>query len=142
MAQSTSAVTTVTASGISGIYLHGVASPSTTIYNFVYGNVGRTETVEVQGTALKFIGRTYPVYDAGGFESQSLKLEVLVPIGPDEQTQVQWFRDTVRNRQTICYRDSRGRKHYGIIASVEFADQRVGTVVSCNLDTVDYNEAV
>ena len=142
MAQATSSVTTITAAPLMGIWLHSVSDPEGTSSNFLYGNIGRTESIGVQGTPMRFVGRTHPVYDTGGFESQSLSCDVVIPYGPDEQDQVDWFRDAVRNRSTLCYRDSRGRVHYVIIVSIEFADEKVGTRVSFTATTIDYTEEV
>lgn len=140
MAQATSNVATATAPKLMGIWLHSTEDPEGTSVNYLYGNIGRTETVGVQNTGLKFVGRTYPVYDSGGFESQTLELNVIVPSGPDEQDQVDWFRFVVRARRTLCYRDSRGRQHYVIISGLTITDERVGTSVKFTATTVDYTE--
>lgn len=133
---------TVVAPALLGVWMHSVSDPRGTVSNFLYGNLGRSESIDVEGKALRFIGRTHPVYDTGGFESQSLSIDIVVPVGPDEQDQVEWFRNVVRNRRTICYRDNRGRKHYVIIVSMNIEDARVGTNISFSTETVDYNEAI
>lgn len=142
MAQASSSEYTAVAPELFGVWMHSTVNPEQTASNFPYGNLGRTESIGVQGTALRFVGRTFPVYDTGGFESQSLDVDITVPAGPKEQDQVEWFRNAVRNRRTLCYRDNRGRKHYVIIIDMNIADAQIGTIVSFKTETVDYNEAV
>lgn len=142
MAQTSSAIVTATSPALVGVWLHDPTNSSGTASNFMYGNIGRTETIGVQGSPLQFIGRTYPVYDTGVFENQSLKISILVPYGPTAPASVDWFRTALRNRSTLCYRDSRGRKHYVIIVSIDFTDVLEGTAVAFTTNTVDYTEAV
>lgn len=142
MAQASSAIVTTTAPVFTGVWIHDPASAEQTTHNFLYGNVGRTEGISVESASLRFIGRALPVYDMGGFESQTLSINILIPSGPDEQDQADWFRSAVRNRRTLCYRDNRGRLTYGIIGSIGFEDKRVGTGVTFTFNTVDYSEAI
>jgi hypothetical protein len=142
MAQATSTVYTTTAPTLMGVWIHDPEKPASTSSNYLYGNIGRTETISVDSAELRFIGRALPVRDMGGFESQSLDIKILVPSGPDEQDQVDWFRDAVRNRRTLCYRDNRGRISYGILGSIQFADVKTGTGVSFSFITVDHSEEI
>lgn len=142
MAQATSNVSTVTATPLAGVWVHDPSFADTTISNFLYGNVGRSEGIAVESTALRYIGRALPVYDMGGFESQTLDITITIPSGPDEQDIADWFRTAVRARRTLCYRDNRGRLTYGIIGSISFEDMREGTGVSFSFETVDYTEEV
>ncbi len=140
MAQATSTIYTVKAPVLMGVWVHDPTDAVPTITHYLYGNVGRTEGISVSSAELRFIGRALPVYDMGGFESQTLSISIMVPSGPDEQDQVDWFRDAVRNRRTLCYRDNRGRLTYGIIGSIGFEDRREGTAVTFSFITVDYTE--
>lgn len=142
MAQATSTTSTATATPLAGVWVHDPAFADMTISNFPYGNVGRSEGISVETTALRYIGRALPVYDMGGFESQSLDITITIPSGPDEQDTAEWFRSAVRARRTLCYRDNRGRLTYGIIGSISFEDMREGTGVSFSFETVDYTEEV
>ena len=125
-----------------GVWVHDPSDPDHTASNYLYGNIGRTEGISVEATAQRFIGRAQPVFDMGGFESQTVNISIVVPSGPDEQDQVEWFRTAVRNRRTLCYRDNRGRIHYGILSAISFEDRRTGTGVSFTLQTVDYTEEI
>ena len=142
MAQATSTVYTATAPTLDGVWVHDPSAPETTASNFLYGNVGRSEGISIESTALRFIGRSLPVYDMGGFESQELSIDITIPYGEDEQDQVDWFRSAVRNRRTLCYRDNRGRLSYGIIGSISFKDEQHGTSVSFTFNTVDFTEEI
>lgn len=142
MAQASSTAQAIQAPKLNGIWLHSVEDPEATSSNYLYGNTARTETIEVQGTAQRFIGRTYPVYDTGGFEEQRVTLDIVVPSGPEEQEEVEWFRNAVRNRRTLCYRDNRSRKHYVILTSMNIQDSSIGTLVNFDAATVDYSEDI
>ena len=142
MAQASSAVYTGTAASLTGVWVHDPSLPDSTISNFLYGNVGRTEGISVESAALRYIGRALPVYEMGGFESQTLDITIVIPVGPDEQDIADWFRDAVRARKTLCYRDNRGRLTYGIIGSISFEDMREGTGVYFSFETVDYTEEI
>lgn len=89
MAQASSIIYTSTAPTLTGVWIHDPANAEFTISQFPYGNVGRTEGLSVSATELKFIGRALPVFDMGGFESQELSIDILIPSGPDEQDQVE-----------------------------------------------------
>ena len=142
MAQATSTTTTITAPVLAGVWLHDPSDAEDTIQNFLYGNVGRSESLGVSAAPLRFIGRALPVYDMGGFESQELKINITVPSGPFEQDTVEWFRTAARNRRVLCYRDNRGRVSYGIIGGLTFTDIQIGTTVEFPFITTDYQEAV
>lgn len=142
MAQATSSNYTTTAPILSGVWVHDPSAATATVSNFPYGNVGRTEGISVESKALRYIGRALPVYDMGGFESQTLDIKIVIPGGADEQDTAEWFRSAVRARRTLCYRDNRGRLTYGIIGSIQFSDLREGTGVSFTFETVDYREEI
>ena len=142
MAQALSTIATTVAPTLTGVWIHDPTASEETISNFLYGNVGRTEGIAIEATALRFIGRAMPVYDMGGFESQELDIDITIPNGPDEQDQVEWFRTAVRNRRTLCYRDNRSRLHYGVVSTISFTDKPEGTGVSFTFHTSDYTEAV
>lgn len=142
MALATSDTITLEAPTLEGVWIHDPSISSLTISNYLYGNVGRSEGISVDNTKLRFIGRALPVYDMGGFESQELSIDIMIPYGPEEQDEVAWFRTAVRNRRVLCYRDNRGRLTYGIISSIDFTDEREGTAVSFTFETSDYNEEV
>lgn len=141
MAQAVSQSITVTSAPLMGVWIHDPANPPETISNFPYGNIGRTEGITVQSTALNFVGRSLPVYDMGGNETHELNIDILLPTGSDEQQLVEWFRSALRQRSVLCYRDNRGRIAYGIINSLNLTDAREGTTVSFVFNTADYNEA-
>ena len=142
MAQAVSTIATTVAPTLSGVWIHDPTVAEGTISNFLYGNVGRSEGISIENTELRFIGRALPVYDMGGFESQQLSIDIMIPSGVDEQDQVEWFRTALRNRRTLCYRDNRGRLTYGIIGSISFSDEREGTSVSFTFNTADFSEEI
>lgn len=125
-----------------GVWVHDPTEADTSVAHYLYGNVGRTESVSVQAAPISFVGRTYPVYNIGGNESQTVEIAIAVPSGAGEQEMVEDLRDAVRNRRTLCYRDGRGRLVYGVITGIKIADLREGTGVSGTIITVDYEEEI
>ncbi|MFB5189061.1 hypothetical protein [Alicyclobacillus fastidiosus] len=52
------------------------------------------------------------------------------------------LRSLIDRQSTLLYRDARGRKKYGVIASVPETEQTWGTQVQLTVNAVDYEEAV
>jgi hypothetical protein len=49
----------------------------------------------------------------------------------------------VQRKATLCYRDGRGRKVFGVITGLPVAEERSwGYTVTVRVDRVDYTEAV
>lgn len=137
-----STVYTATAPTWLGVYLHDPASPETTELGFLYGNIGRGEALGVDVTFLKLLGRARPVAEYGEAETTELSLSTFLPFGADHDAAVQWWRDRVRARATLCYRDGRKRLEYVSLGKVGATDARAGTTVAATVTTVDYSEAV
>jgi len=124
-----------------GIYIHKASDPDSTIMNFIYGSTDNADSIEPAGTELRFVGRTYPVYEFGDFIAETVKVEVTVPFGPTHTDEVEYLREVVRSRATHCYRDSRGRKVFGVVRQVTPKNAgNLGTKVSLDVTRVDYVE--
>jgi hypothetical protein len=50
--------------------------------------------------------------------------------------------DLVRSRETLCYRDGRGRKMFGVIKQMPSTDERYGYSVEIEFTEIDYTEVV
>jgi len=124
-----------------GVYIHKASEPDSTIMHYLYGSTGNSDTVEAAGTELRFVGRAYPVYEFGDQLSESVNVDITIPFDEDHTEQVDYLREVVRSKETHCYRDSRGRKVFGVVRQVSPKNAgNLGTTVSLTVERVDYVE--
>lgn len=142
MTEILSTVSAATAPTWLGVYLHDPAAPDTTELGFLYGNIGRSENLDVDVTFLKLIGRARPVAEYGEAEKATLALSVVIPFGADHDAAVQWWRDRVRARAVLCYRDGRKRLEYIALGGVSITDARAGSTIASTVTVADFSEAV
>ena len=133
---------TALADSLEGVWFFDPTYPDGTSVQFLYGNVGRGEGLDVESAALQFIGRTSPVFDFGQSEGQSLSLTFTIPHGPTHTAEVAGFRALVRNRRTLCYRDGRGRILWGVLTGISITDARLGTTIGTTFTTNAFTEAL
>lgn len=142
MTSTLSAISTVTAPSFFGVWLHEYTDPEGTEAHFLYGNIGRAEKITVDRTLVQYIGRTRPVAEHGESEDVNLSLAITIPWDEDHDAAVEWWRDRVRARVTMLYRDGRGRRYYVDPGALTITDVREGTIVSIPVDAVDFDEEV
>lgn len=78
-------------------------------------------THEIDVTTSKFQGRTYPLAEFGTGESLPMSMSFALRSWDELQSLL----DVVQSRQTLVYRDARGRKEFIVIPSVEVTDRTV-----------------
>lgn len=142
MTTTLSTIYTTTAPSLSGVWIHAPADPEGTEAHYLFGNVGRAEKVEVDGTLLRFVGRVKPVAEFGVGEEVSLALSVVIPWTDDHDDLVEWWRTQIRARRTLLYRDNRSRLLYVSLFGGSITDAKEGSVVSATVTAVDYDEEV
>lgn len=125
-----------------GVYVHRVGDAENTLRHFPYGGAVNKDTTKTPGTELRFTGRTYPVWEFSDQLDEKVDVQVVVPFGPDHTAGVEHMRDVVRSRLTHCYRDSRGRRVFGVVDEVAVADDRAGSTVGLTVVRVDYAEGL
>ena len=125
-----------------GVYLHSPAAPAGTEALFLFGNIGRAESLAVDRAVIRLVGRALPIVESGEGENLELALSVVIPWGPDHDQKVQWWRDRVRARATLCYRDGRKRLIYISLGAVTVTDEKVGSTISATTTAVDFSEVV
>jgi hypothetical protein len=130
------------ASTLLGAWIHDVTDPAGTLVQYLYTGSGRTETIGVDGTAMDTIGRSYPIVEFGIAENSTLDLSFQIPYEDNENIQdaVDHFRDLVNNRNTLVYRDNRGRLVYGVVTDLTITDEKWGQSVSFKLQASNYLE--
>ena len=123
-----------------GVYLHDPSDAEGTLLHYLYGGASKAETIEVDATELRFVGRTFPVFEYGEQESEQVKLGITIPFDDGHAAAVEGLRDVARSRTTWCFRDGRGRKVFGAIKGVGIADAKHGTEADLTVSRVDYDE--
>jgi hypothetical protein len=122
-----------------GAWIHVASNPAGTIHQFPYDGEGRSADHNLTATMMAFEGRTLPVADIADQETQSIKITVQCLRGSND---LQALRNLLAAKQTVLYRDSRGRKVYGVISALPERDERWGTSVDLTIQAVDYQEAI
>jgi len=133
----TSIVFTNTLTSEPGIWLHVPGDEEATIHYFFLQLGNRKEDIQIESETTHFAGRTFPVTDFGQYEQQIINLDILVA-----NEDFGYFRQLVRNRQVICYRDNRARKLFATFSNLSFEDRKDGVGVQFSLQQVDYTEVI
>lgn len=123
-----------------GMSLHLASDPSGTVRAFPYGGTDNSDEVSAKGSELRFVGRTYPVFDFGEQLSESVKVTITAPYGPDYAADVAYLRGVARSRATHCFRDGRGRKVFGVVTAVTTSNAAWGSTAAMTVQRVDYDE--
>jgi hypothetical protein len=115
-----------------------IASNPTRFVRLEY-NPSRSISHGKDRTLLKFNGRVYPVAEFGIQEERGLSLSFSIR----ERTTLDVLLDIIDSKETLLYRDSRGRRHFVTVESVDVDDRFPdGYNVSFDPDTVEYIEEV
>lgn len=120
--------------------IHAVSDPGTAIELKVNlnklpkkaHNLGNVES------SVYYSGRKYPVVESSEFSDSNLNLEFHVKTFAELQEFVALY----DLKETVLYRDSRGRKIYGRLNNLYTTDTRFGFSISFILTQVDYTEEV
>lgn len=120
------------------MWLHLANDPAGTIRQFQFNNSGGTEIHTEEVEFLTFAGRKYPVAEFGEHETDS----VVVDLDLAEEGELAYIRSLIRARSTICYRDSSGRKLFGIIPQQSIDSRFYGGTTSLEIRAIDYSEEV
>lgn len=126
--------------GLVGVWLHDPLDPESTAVNYIYGSMGREQTVDAGGAGTLYAGRTYPVMEYGEHEQETVNVGIVVPHGPTHAADLETLDGLARAKRTLWYRDNRGRSFAATIAGYRVQDQRYGTVVGLVVERVHYAE--
>lgn len=143
MASTSSTISTVVAPTLQGVWVHLPSDPAGTVRQFLYGGFSaRSETAQVAAEGLQFSGRTFPIFDYGDAQSESVDASIQIPFGDTWADDLQYFRTLYAGRQTVCYRDSRQRLVFGAVSGYKVADAGEGSIVSLTVERSQYSESV
>jgi hypothetical protein len=132
--------TASTSISLSGVWLHDVASPAATVKQLRADGGGRQIDWQATAALLQFDGRTFPVAEFGDTETGSVSATIQMTRASGDLAVLETL---VQRKATLCYRDGRGRKVFGVITGLPVAEERSwGYTVTVRVDQVDYTEVV
>lgn len=135
-----SIVIQVTALDFTGNWLHDVTDPIGTVRQYTYGSNSRSEAISVQAMPIPTVGREYPIVDFGINEMFSISLNIVLPSDDSLQGAIQSLRDLINARSTLCFRDGRGRLHFGTVSALQITDIVYGASISLVFTANNYTE--
>lgn len=119
-------------------WIHSVRAPDTTLHQFRYNEKGGEEIYSPELKLNQFAGRKYPVAEYG--ESEEFQVQVEIRLA--DRAEMDYLRDLIRRHEIVCYRDSSGRKVFGVIASTTISSAHIGGDTNITVTAVDYEEEV
>lgn len=121
-----------------GVWLHCVDDPSNTIHRFALSE-GNGDEWNTDRNLMKFAGRTKPVAEFGVNDEGRITANLKMLKGRGDREALQRI---VYRKTTVCYRDNRGRKMFGVIFQLPSDDTFYGYSVSLTIDEIDFKEDV
>ena len=88
------------------------------------------------GAFVEYAGRKHPVWEPTEHIAAAWSMAFYLK----NWTDVEDFVALVNRKETVLYRDAKGRKAYGVLGNLSVNDERGGYMVSFTLTEVDYNE--
>ena len=98
----------------------------------------RNYTRALGGSTVEYEGRKYPVFIPDEHVSAGLALTFFL----NSWRAVEKFMGLYDRKETVLYRDSKGRKIYGVLSGLSVEEEREGYTVSFVISQVDYDEEV
>lgn len=121
-----------------GVWLH-IVDNSNTIYQFKYDGYERSSNWSIENAVHHFQGRKAPVIETGDMEEYSVNFTIKL-LNLEER---QALDRIVYSGQTVCYRDGRGRKVFGVFVQVPLADEIIKSYsASLILLKIDFKEGI
>lgn len=121
-----------------GVWIHEADNPLETLHQFRLIS-DRSENWQPTAAMMQFAGRRLPVaeYDETEQRSISVKLNLLKNSGDGEALE-----RLIKSKNTLCYRDARGRKMFCHAFELPTDDEFYGNTVSLKFEEVSYSEEV
>lgn len=98
----------------------------------------RNYTRALGGSTVEYEGRKYPVFIPDEHVSAGLALTFFL----NSWRAVEKFMGLYDRKETVLYRDSKGRKIYGVLSGLSVEEEREGYTVSFVISQVDHDEEV
>jgi hypothetical protein len=109
-----------------------------TLYVSLMYDPKRNISIGLERTLMSFAGRTQPVAEFGEHIDRGYALEFVV----ESLTKINALIEIVESAETLLYRDSRGRKVYCTVESLEIEELKKYWHVSFSIAEVSHQEAV
>ena len=90
------------------------------------------------GAMVQYSGRENPVFEPDEHMSTGLSCVFYLKTWAE----VEAFKAIYRLKETVLYRDAKGRKIFGILSNLQVTDDRAGFIISFAIKEVDYYEKV
>jgi hypothetical protein len=124
---------------LTGVWLHDPMNPAGTIHQFRYDGGGRSENWQPTAALMQFAGRRLPVAEYDDTEQRSISVKLTMFKNSDDREALERL---IRSKNTLCYRDGRGRKMFCHALQLPIDDEVYGNTVSLTFEEVSYTEEV
>jgi hypothetical protein len=123
---------------LQGVWLHDTTDPST-LHQFKYDGDGRSENWQPTAAMMQFAGRKLPIAEYDDSETRSITVNLKMR---KYDTDKEMLEKLIRSKNTLCYRDGRGRKMFCHALQLPINDEVYGNTVSITFEEVSYTEEV
>jgi hypothetical protein len=120
---------------LNGVLLHDPADNDSLI-GLRYNEDGAKDTWSVETAFTQYQGRKAPVVEFGDAEVRTIEVPM---IHLKDQSLAQALRSLIARRTILCYRDSKGRKEFGVISESQLQDVVYGHTTSIQFTVTDYD---
>ncbi len=124
---------------LTAVYLHDVKDPVGTVHRFKYDGSGRDASWQPEATMMQFAGRTRPVAEFGESEEGRISVQLQMLRSDLDYSKLQTL---IKSKSTLCYRDGRGRKMFGVVLSLPERDETFGYTKTIEVIETAYSEVV
>lgn len=121
-----------------GIYLFDPLDVAGTAHKYLTG-MERGDSSELGAQMLTFAGRTFAVAEFGENETATISFMLRCLL---ETSDAALFETLYQSKRTLCYRDDRGRKMYGVVLGRNVEDTEIAGEITATFLQTNHDEAV
>lgn len=123
-----------------GLWIHFPEQPQETTRNFLYGRDVRSYSTDVGGKQMVLAGRKFQVTEFGEHQTDAFKVTVIIPHGPNYESDRIQLRQFAESKRTLVVRDNRGVVVFGSISSIEESHVSEGSSFGFDVNRVHREE--
>lgn len=124
---------------LTGVWLYVMDDPANTIHHFPFDGGGRNTDWQAEASFMQFAGRTRPIVEFGESEEGKFSAQLQMLSGSQDYSKLDTL---VKRKETVCWRDGRGRRAFGVITALPIQDETFGYTTTVSLTEISYSEAV
>lgn len=128
------------AARFTGLWLHFPEDPAGTSSNFIYGRDLRSYSIDVGGKQIVLAGREFMITEFGEHRADEFEVQVIIPHGPNYDTERQLIRSFAASKRTVVARDNRGTVVFGSISNLSEDHQSEGSSFGFQVNRVHREE--